>query len=56
MKPKPFVPLEKQQKKLQRAEHAKRRGSWFGINPVTKKPKNPMAYDRKSFKNMGLDD
>ena len=42
-----FVPLEKQSKKKRRAYHAARRGSWGGVNPVTRKPPNPKAYRRK---------
>lgn len=46
-----FIPLNKQQKKLQIEEHKKRRGSWNGLNPVTRKPENPKAYNRAKFKN-----
>ncbi len=42
-----FVPYEKLSKKRQREENAKRRGSWGGINPVTRRPDNPKAYKRK---------
>ena len=42
-----FIPLEKQSKRKQRAYHAARRKDWGGLNPVTRKPKNPKAYDRK---------
>ncbi len=42
-----FVPYEKLSKKRQREENAKRRGSWGGINPVTRRPDNPKAYNRK---------
>lgn len=42
-----FIPLEKLSKKKQRELHAKRRGSWQGINPVTRKIENPKAYNRK---------
>jgi len=31
-----FVPLEKQSKKAQRRAAAAKRGSWNGVNPVTK--------------------
>ena len=43
----PFIPLEKMSKKQQREYHAARRGSWGAINPVTRKPPNPKAYNRK---------
>ena len=44
---KPFIPLEKQTKRKQREFFAARRGDWGGINPVTRKPPNPKAYNRK---------
>lgn len=42
-----FVPYEKLSKKKQRELNAQRRGSWGGLNPVTRKPENPRAYNRK---------
>jgi hypothetical protein len=42
-----FVPYEKMSKKQQKAVDAKRRGSWGGLNPVTRKPENPKAYNRR---------
>lgn len=42
-----FIPYEKMSKKQRRAVDAKRRGSWNGLNPVTRKPANPKAYNRK---------
>lgn len=42
-----FIPYEKLSKKKKRQLDAERRGTWHGINPVTRKPKNPKAYDRK---------
>ena len=42
-----FIPLGKQSKRKQREFHAARRNDWGGINPVTRKPPNPKAYDRK---------
>lgn len=53
---KPFVPLEKQSKKQQRAYHLARRGSWGEVNPVTRKPPNPKAYRRKQSRNWKEDD
>lgn len=44
---KKITPYEKLQKKKQRELAAKKRGSWGGINPVTRKPANPKAYNRK---------
>ncbi|MBQ8604915.1 MAG: hypothetical protein IJ410_08775 [Oscillospiraceae bacterium] len=31
-----FVPLEKQSKKAQKRAAAAKRGSWYGVKPVTK--------------------
>ena len=42
-----FVPYEKLSKKKKRQLAAEKRGSWHGINPVTRKPANPKAYDRR---------
>ena len=44
------VPFEKQSKKQQRLENAKRRGSWGQVNPVTRTTRNPKAYDRAKAK------
>lgn len=43
-----FVPYEKLSKKKQRELNAKKRGSWGSLNPVTRKPANPKAYNRKA--------
>lgn len=42
-----FVPLEKRSKKEQKAYHAQQRGSWNGVNPVTRVVPNKKGYDRK---------
>ena len=42
-----FIPYEKLSKKKKRQLDAEKRGSWYGFNPITRKPKNPKAYDRK---------
>ncbi len=42
-----YIPYNKLSKKKQRELNAKRRGSWGGINPVTRKPENPKAYNRQ---------
>ena len=42
-----FIPYEKLSKKRKRELDAMRRSSWGGLNPVTRKPKNPKAYDRR---------
>lgn len=43
-----FVPFEKLSKKKQRELNAKKRGSWGSLNPVTRKPANLKAYNRKA--------
>ena len=42
-----FIPYEKLSKKKRRELDLMKRGSWGGLNPVTRKPKNPRAYDRR---------
>lgn len=46
------VPLEKQCKKARRAYHARQRGSWHGLSPVTRTVPNRKAYDRNRAKQM----
>ena len=45
-----FVPYEKLSKKAKKEIDASRRGNWGTLNPVTKKSRNPKAYDRKRSK------
>lgn len=33
-------------KKERKAYYNAQRGSWYGLNPVTRKPRNSRAYDR----------
>lgn len=40
------IPFEKLSKKEKRKRNAQRRGTWGSLNPVTRVPKNPKAYDR----------
>ena len=42
-----FVPYEKLSKKKKRELDAQKRGTWYGINPVTRKPENSKAYNRR---------
>ena len=42
-----YIPLEKRSKREQCEYHSAQRGSWRGVNPVTRKPPNPKAYNRK---------
>lgn len=45
-----FVPLRKQSKKKQKEYYSSRRGSWNGINPITRVVPNAKAYDRNRSK------
>ena len=45
-----FIPYEKLSKKKRRELNAARRGTWT-VNPVTRKPANPKAYNRKTARN-----
>ena len=42
---KQMVTLKKQSKKAKKEQHAKQRGSWHGISPVTRTVPNGKAYD-----------
>ena len=39
------VPLKKQNKRAQKEYHSKKRGSWYGISPVTRSVPNGRAYE-----------
>ena len=45
-----IIPLEKQSKKAQREFHAKQRGGWNGVKPVTRVVESKKAYDRKKMR------
>ena len=47
-----LVPLNKQSKKAQRTYHSKQRGSWYGLDPVTRIVPNKKAYDRNRAKRL----
>ena len=50
-----FIPYEKLSKKEKRKIDAAKRTTWGSISPVTRKPKNSRAYERKktqSWKNI----
>lgn len=49
----PYVKLSKQKKK---ELDKKKRGSWRGLNPITRVPPNPKAYDRKKARKRSQDD
>ena len=50
-----FIPYEKLSKKQQRERNKQRRGSWGAVNPVTRKPANPKAYNRQKARRWKYD-
>lgn len=49
-----YIPFEKLSKKKQRELNASKRSTWGSLNPVTRKPENSKAYNRRkaqSWKN-----
>ena len=42
-----YIPYEKLSKKEKRKVDAMRRNTWGELNPVTRKPENSKAYNRK---------
>lgn len=44
------IALNKQSKKAQKAFHAQQRGSWNGLNPITRVVPNGKAYSRAKVK------
>ena len=42
-----YIPYEKLSKKEKRKVDAMRRNTWGELNPVTRKPENSRAYNRK---------
>ena len=50
-----ITPVEKMSKKQRREYYGKYRRDWGGISPVTRRSKDPKAYDRAKFKR-GIDD
>jgi hypothetical protein len=51
-----FIPYVKLPKRLKREADKRRRKSWGSLNPVTRKPPNPKAYDRKKARKRSQDD
>lgn len=45
-----FVPLNKRSKKAQREFYAQKRGSWHGVNPISRTVQSRKAYDRVRVK------
>ncbi|MBQ8217887.1 MAG: hypothetical protein IJZ91_08030 [Oscillospiraceae bacterium] len=50
-----FVPYEKLSKKEKRRMDTMKRGTWQGINPVTRKSENPKAYNRSKARHWNED-
>lgn len=50
-----YIPYEKLSKKQQKAINAQKRGSWGGMNPVTRKPEHSKAYNRQKAKKWKFD-
>ena len=44
------VPLNKRSKKARKEYHAKQRGSWYGVNPITRTVPSGKVYDRNRIK------
>jgi len=44
------VPLKKQSKRAQKEYHSRKRGSWYGISPVTRTVPSGKVYDRNRMK------
>jgi hypothetical protein len=50
-----FIPFEKLSKREQRERNRRRRGDWGSLNPVTRRAKNPKAYDRNKARKRNED-
>ena len=50
-----FIPYEKLSKKEQRERNKARRSTWGAVNPVTRKPANPKAYNRQKARRWKYD-
>lgn len=51
-----FIPKEKLSKSSKKALNQKKRKTWAALNPVTRKPENPKAYNRKKVQKGACDD
>ena len=45
-----YITLDKMSKKARKDFYSSLRSTWGELNPVTRKPKNPKAYDRAKSK------
>ena len=46
-----YIPYEKLSKKEKRKVDAAKRNTWVEVNPVTRKPANSKAYNRRKAQN-----
>lgn len=46
-----FIPYEKLSKKEKRKINAAKRSTWGELNPVTRRPQNSKAYNRRKAQN-----
>ena len=51
-----FIPYAKLSKKKKRELDEKRRGTWGGLNPVTRRPAPSKAYNRQKARKWDRDD
>ena len=49
------IPYSKLSKKKKREIDTSRRGTWGSLNPVTRKPASPKAYNRRKAQNWKYD-
>lgn len=47
---KKVIEIQKQSKKAQKKYHASKRGSWYGLNPITRVIPDKRKYNRKTAK------
>ena len=51
-----FIPYEKLSKKKKRELARAKRGTWGALDPVTRRPANPKAYNRQKARRWRNDD
>ena len=47
-----FIPYEKLSKKEKRKRDSEKRNTWGAFNPVTRKPENSRAYNRRKMQKL----
>ena len=50
-----YIPYEKLSKKKQKELNAQKRNTWGSLNPVTRRPENPKAYNRQKTRKWSED-